>query len=82
MKTLYVFCEGRTEQGFCTQVLAPHLGGFGYLHVPPLKVAFSRKKGVIHRGGIRSYKPMRDDIVNTMKTRADQDVFFPTLLTL
>ncbi len=82
MKTLYVFCEGRTEQGFCTQVLAPHLAGFGFLHVPSVKVAFSRKKQVIRRGGIRSYQPMRDDILNTMKSRPDKDVFFTTILDL
>ena len=25
MKQLNVFCEGQTEQGFCAQVLQPHL---------------------------------------------------------
>jgi hypothetical protein len=82
VKTLCVFCEGRTEQGFCQQVLAPHLAGFGFLHVPPIRVAFSRKKRVIHRGGIRSYKPMRDDSLNTMKGRPDRDVFFTTMIDL
>jgi hypothetical protein len=82
VKTLYVFCEGATEQGFCRQVLAPHLAGFGFLHVPAVKVAFSRKKGVIQRGGVRSYKPLRDDILNTIKSRADKDVFFTTMIDL
>jgi hypothetical protein len=82
VKTLYVFCEGRTEQGFCTQVLAPHLAGFGFLHVPAVKVAFSRKKRVIQRGGIRSYQPLRDDILNTIKSRTDPDVFFNNILDL
>ncbi len=50
--------------------------------MPPVKVAFSRKKGVIHRGGIHSYKPMRDDIINTMKGRRDRDVFFTTMIDL
>lgn len=78
----HVFCEGRTEHGFCAQILAPHLADFGFLHVPPIQVAFSRKRGVIRRGGIRTYKPMRDDIVNTIKSRAGQDVFFTTMIDL
>jgi hypothetical protein len=82
VKTLYVFCEGRTEQGFCTQVLAPHLASFGFLHVPPVKVAFSRKKRVTQRGGIRSYGPLRDDIINTIKSRKAKDVFFTTMIDL
>jgi hypothetical protein len=82
VKTLYVFCEGATEQGFCRQVLAPHLASFGFLHLPPIKAAFSRKKGVIQRGGIRSYKPLRDDILGTMKSRDVKDVFFTTMLDL
>ncbi len=82
MKTLYVFCEGQTEHAFCARVLAPHLWSFGFLHVPAVKAAFSRRRGVIHRGGIRSYKPLRDDILATMKSRADKDVFFTTMLDL
>jgi hypothetical protein len=82
VKTLYVFCEGRTEQGFCNQVLAPHLYGFGFEWIPSIPVAFSRKKGIIHRGGIRSYGPMRADMMNTMKRPSAQapDVFFTTMI--
>ena len=34
MKQLSVFCEGQTEQGFCAQVLQPHLfpSGDGIVH--------------------------------------------------
>ena len=34
MKQLNVFCEGQTEQGFCAQVLQPHLfpSGDGIVH--------------------------------------------------
>jgi hypothetical protein len=43
VKTLYVFCEGLTEQRFCEQVLAPHLYGIGFTHVPTVRVALSRR---------------------------------------
>jgi hypothetical protein len=84
VKTLYVFCEGRTEQGFCTQVLAPHLAGFGFLHVPTIKIRFSRKKGIVYRGGTGSYPPMREDILNKMKqpSSAAKDIFFTTMIDL
>jgi hypothetical protein len=83
MKTLYVFCEGQTEQGFCNQVLAPYLYTIGFTHVPTIRVAFSKSKGVIHRGGVGSrYVPLQRDIRNTLKTRRDANVFFTTLLDL
>src|SRR5205807_3911652 len=82
VKTLYVFCEGLSEQTFCTRVLGPHLYDVGFIHVPPLRVAFSRHRGVVHRGGVRSYAPLREDIMDTLKSRPGRDVFFTTMLDL
>jgi hypothetical protein len=82
VKTLYVFCEGPTEQRFCGEVLAPHLLTCGFLHVPTVLVEFSRRKGVINRGGVKSYTPLRRDIVNKMRQRPEKDVFFTTMLDL
>ncbi len=79
MKELYIFCEGRTEQGFCKQVLHPHLfpNHDGLIHTLPVGW-----KG--HRGlkGIRSYEPLRKFIRNTLKYRRDWNVFFSTLIDL
>ncbi len=82
MKTLYVFCEGATEQGFCNQVLAPHLYECGFTHIPTIKVATGRKKGVTYRGGVASYNSLKKDIVNTLKSRKDFNVFFTSMLDL
>jgi hypothetical protein len=82
VKTLYVFCEGLTEQGFCNRVLAPHLYTVGFLHVPTIRVAFSRHHGVVHRGGVGRYEPLRRDILHTLKSRRDRDVFFTSMLDL
>jgi hypothetical protein len=82
MKTLYVFCEGHTERGFVTSVLAPHLYRFGFVHIPPVLVAHSRHHGTVARGGVRSYVPLKRDIEATLKSRRQPDVYFTTMFDL
>lgn len=82
MKQLNVFCEGQTEQGFCTQVLQPHLfpTEAGYIHT--LAVG---KKGHSHLYGLgtrHSYERLRKFIVNTITQRQGPDIYFTTLLDL
>ena len=82
MKELYVFCEGQTEQGFCKQVLGPHLfpENDGLVHT--IRIAHSRHHGVIHRGGIGKYATLRWDILSEMKRRASAYVRFTTMIDL
>jgi hypothetical protein len=82
VRELYVFCEGQTEQGFCSQVLHPHLfpGHDGQIHT--ILIAHSKSRGVIHRGGIGKYVTLRQDIRNTLKSRGGSDVFFTTMIDL
>jgi Domain of unknown function (DUF4276) len=82
MRELYVFCEGATEQGFCKQVLAPHLfpNGEGILHT--IKVANNKRHGIVYRGGILKYASMKRDIQNTLKSRPQANVHFTTLIDL
>jgi hypothetical protein len=82
VKELYVFCEGETEQGFCSQVLRPHLfpQHDGLLH-PPL-IAHSKHHGVVSRGGIGKYAALERDIRNTLKSRTAADVFVTTMIDL
>jgi hypothetical protein len=82
VKTLYVICEGQTEQRFTDQVLAPHLFGHDFVHVPTIRVEFSRHRRVIFRGGVRRYAPVRRTLVNIMKDRPQTDIFFTTMLDL
>jgi hypothetical protein len=82
MKELYVFCEGPTEQGFCNQVLAPHL----FLHhdgcIHTIKIAHSKHHGETHRGGIGKYAALKRDIQNTLKSRDPRNVYFTTMIDL
>jgi hypothetical protein len=82
VKTLYVICEGQTEQRFVDQVLAPHLFGHGFIYVPTIRVEFSRHRRLIFRGGVRKYAPVRRTLINIMKDRPQADVFFTTMLDL
>ena len=82
MRQLNVFCEGPTEQGFCVQVLQPHLfpQSDGIVHT--LAVG---EKGHHHLYGIgrRSrYARVRKFILNTIKQRARRNVYFTTLFDL
>ena len=82
MVRLYLLAEGQTEQTFADTVLKDHLAKFGvYMH-PPVLIAHARKKGRIHRGGGRKYRPMRDDIERFLKQEKAGDVFFTTMIDL
>ncbi len=82
MKELYVFCEGRTEQVFCKQVLQGVVfpAHDGIVHSIP--VANSRSKGVVHRGGLRSYLPVKNDIVDQLNATQRPNVFFTSMIDL
>jgi hypothetical protein len=79
---LYVFCEGPTEQGFCKQVLSPHLCHFECC-IHTIKIAHSRRHGIVSRGGVRNYETLRSDILNTIKSRRQtRGVYFTTMIDL
>ena len=79
MKQLNVFCEGPTEQGFCEQVLRPHLfpTGDGIIHT--LAVG---KSAHHHVYGVNKYGMLRKFILNTIRGRANHNVYFTSLLDL
>ena len=82
MTRLHMFVEGTTEQVFADTVLKPHLANRGaYLHKPVL-VAHARKKGHVHRGGGRRFRPMQNDIERRLKEDASADMHFTTMVDL
>ena len=82
MIRLYVFCEGFTEQAFVKLVLQPHLFPAWDIHVEPILIAHSRRRGVVHRGGVGSYAVMRHDMARTLKQHSSGDVRFSTMIDL
>ncbi len=82
MPRLHMFVEGTTEQVFADTVLKPHLANHGvYLHSPVL-VAHAKKKGRIHRGGGRRFRPVQNDIDRRLKEDASADANFTTMVDL
>jgi Domain of unknown function (DUF4276) len=82
MVRLYLFAEGQTEQTFADTVLKPHLGYHGVFVDKIIQIAHARKRGKVHRGGGRSYQPMKDDIQHFLKQEKSSEVFFTTMIDL
>ena len=82
MKQLNVFCEGQTEQGFCDQVLRPHLfpNHDGLIHT--LAVGEKDHHHLYGIGGRTKYDRVRKFIRNTIKQRDGKNVHFTTLFDL
>lgn len=82
MKQLIVFCEGQTEQGFCVQVLRPHLLPKGDAIVHTLAVGEKDHHHLYGIGSRTRYKSVRKFILNTVKQRQGKNVYFTTFFDL
>ncbi len=82
MKQLNVFCEGRAEQGFCFQVLRPHLFPRGEGIVHTLAVGLKDHRHVYGLGRLNKYEKVRKFVLNTIKQRDAENVYFTTLFDL
>lgn len=65
MTRLFVHVEGETEETFVNEVIAPHLQALGFQSVSAKLLGNARNRS--HRGGIRSWPVVRDDIVDHLK---------------
>jgi Domain of unknown function (DUF4276) len=81
MVRLYLFAEGQTEETFANKLLMPHLGNLDVFLVP-LMVCHARRRGRPHRGGIRNYEPMKNDVLRFLAQEKARDVFFTTMIDL
>lgn len=79
MKQLVVFCEGRSEQGFCNQVLRPH---FLNSCQTDLQTYWVGRSGAGHVRGISKYSVLRKFIANILAGRKTADVIFTTMIDL
>lgn len=85
MRQLNLFCEGQTEQRFCTLVLQPYLfpQGEGVIHT--LAVGEKDHYHLYGLGTKKKYqgaKGVRQFILNTIKSRQGKNVYFSTLFDL
>jgi Domain of unknown function (DUF4276) len=82
MARLYLFAEGQTEETFADILLKAHLANHGVFLHNPTQIAHARRRGKAHRGGGRSYNPMKDDILRFTCQEKAGDVFFTTMIDL
>lgn len=82
MTRLYLFAEGQTEQAFGSLVLAPHLAQRGVYLARPRLIAHARKHGKTHRGGLRGFRPMQNDIQRCLREDPGCGVRFTTMVDL
>jgi hypothetical protein len=82
MARLYLFAEGQTEQTFANQVLGPQLLKSGVFLDHVVLIAHAKKRSKVHRGGGRTYAPMKNDIVRFLRQDKARDVFFTTMIDL
>ena len=82
MARLHLFAEGMTELVFAQEVLVPHLANLGVYLYKPVLVAHARKRGIVHRGGGRRFRPMQNDIERRLKEDRSDDVYFTTMIDL
>lgn len=80
MVRLNMTVEGQTEQSFCVDVLAPYLAQREIYLTKPRLTALRRKKGLVHRGGLAKYRPMKNDIRFWLKEDEGPDVLFTTMM--
>lgn len=82
MRQLNVFCEGPTEQGFCVQVLQPHLFPHGSGTIHTLAVGEKDHHHLYGIGRRAKYERIRKFICNTIKRREGKNVYFTTMFDL
>ena len=74
--------EGQSEQAFVRNVLAPHFAQYNVIVTEVLPTALTRKRGRVHRGGLRSYEPLKNDCLRMLKADQNLDVSFTTMIDL
>lgn len=72
MVKLLVLVEGETEEGFVNEILAPHLYSQGFSVVKARLIGNARQRD--HRGGIRPWIGVRDEIIRHLKQDRTQYV--------
>lgn len=82
MARLNLTAEGRTEQQFALEVLAPHLASQSVYLAKPRLAAIARKGGYVHRGGLTKYLPVKNDIKRWLSEDQNTDAFFTTMFDL
>ncbi len=64
MVTLFISCEGYTEEVFIKRLMAKELAHLGVTLIPVIVMTSKCKSGAVCRGGCSSYDKIRRDVLN------------------
>lgn len=78
---LHIVAEGQTEEAFVNQVLSHHFGEHN-VTVDVRTVETSRRRYLIHRGGLFNYQRAKRDLERWMREDRNEDAFFTTMFDL
>lgn len=68
MIRIYIVAEGQTEAAFVNNVLAPYFIMRGKKLIPiTLLTSRDLQKGIMYKGGVTSYKKLRENVTNVLK---------------
>ena len=81
-KQLLIYVEGKTEREFAESVLFPHFTGKGISCCNPVIAANSEKGAKDSRGGVNSYKAVKEDIETLLDDCKSGDFRLTTLFDL
>ena len=73
MKNLYIYCEGFTEESFVNSILYPYLMN-AEIYVSPIVCVTKRTGTSKFKGGISSYKKIRDELLILCKQHKNEAV--------
>lgn len=83
MIRLHVIVEGRTEELFVNQVLAPHLARFQvYADARCVETSRDKRAGKVFKGGMTNYAKARRDILDWIKEDSADECRFTTMFDL
>jgi len=82
MARLFLFAEGQTEKMFAGNVLKPHLANLGVFLQGATAIRTSEKKGIVYKGGGKSYERKRNHIKHLLDQDKARDAFFTTMIDL
>ncbi len=72
-----ILVEGQTEETFVRELLGSYLGEQS-IFVRARSVVTSRRKGIIHKGGLSKYEKFKNDLYKWMKE--DQNALYTSML--
>lgn len=62
MKSVFIYCEGQTEESFVNNILCPYFANMD-IYVTPIIHKTKRTSIKSYRGGVKGYKPVKDELI-------------------